>query len=102
MEEAAFPQQPTTPPPLPTDGGDVEDEPRDKNVVREAAHQAESTIIVGDDTSEERPESVYGSDSDNDSFASASSSSSVRDFAFENGGRYHRFCEGKYLFLNDD
>ncbi|KAH8591880.1 S-adenosyl-L-methionine-dependent methyltransferase [Bisporella sp. PMI_857] len=33
---------------------------------------------------------------------SASISSSVRDFPFENGRRYHRFREGSYNFPNDD
>ena len=34
--------------------------------------------------------------------ATTSLSSRVRDFAFENGRRYHKFREGAYHFPNDD
>ena len=39
-----------------------------------------------------------------DSFATASTSisSSVRDYVFENGRRYHKFREGSYNFPNDE
>jgi len=50
--------------------------------------------------------SVSGSDAgyETDSVGSASTSlaSSVRDYAFENGRRYHKFREGTYNFPNDD
>jgi SAM-dependent methyltransferase len=39
---------------------------------------------------------------DGASGASTSISSSVRDFAFENNRRYHKFREGSYHFPNDD
>lgn len=47
-------------------------------------------------------ESDPGYESDGASFASTSLSSSVRDYLFENGRRYHRFREGRYNFPNDE
>lgn len=47
-------------------------------------------------------ESDPGYESDRASFASTSLSSSVRDYLFENGRRYHRFREGRYNFPNDE
>ncbi|KAG9243417.1 S-adenosyl-L-methionine-dependent methyltransferase [Calycina marina] len=69
----------------------------------DAALQAEGEIEAepGSDTqSYSDGESGYGSDFGGTS--SISLSSSVRDFAFENGRRYHRFREGSYNFPNDD
>lgn len=43
-----------------------------------------------------------GYESDTYSSASTSAESSVRDYIFENGRRYHRFREGAYNFPNDD
>ena len=59
------------------------------------AHQAETTIEAGDSSSD-------GYATDDESRASTSISSSVRDFAFENGRRYHKFREGTYQFPNDE
>lgn len=56
-----------------------------------AAHQAEHTIEAGDEDDD-------GYASDSASAASTSLSSSVRDYAFENGRRYHKFREGQYQF----
>jgi len=39
---------------------------------------------------------------DTASNVSTSLSSSVRDYAFENGRRYHKFREGTYQFPNDE
>ncbi|KAM0256725.1 hypothetical protein ACHAQJ_004792 [Trichoderma viride] len=74
---------------------------------REALDQAEESIIAdntdsissrhGDDAG-----SDAGYDSDSVSSASTSAMSSVRDYMFENGRRYHRFREGSYNFPNDD
>lgn len=47
-------------------------------------------------------ESDPGYESDRASLASTSLSSSVRDYLFENGRRYHRFREGRYNFPNDE
>ncbi|KAL7923393.1 S-adenosyl-L-methionine-dependent methyltransferase [Trichoderma austrokoningii] len=75
---------------------------------REALDQAEEAIIAddsadsigsvhGDDTG-----SDAGYDSDTASSASTSVMSSVRDYMYENGRRYHRYREGTYNFPNDD
>lgn len=47
-------------------------------------------------------ESDPGYESDGASLASTSLSSSVRDYLYENGRRYHRFREGRYNFPNDE
>ena len=46
--------------------------------------------------------SDYGSDIDRQSTRSISISSATRDYAFENGRRYHKFREGRYAFPNDE
>ncbi|PGH21339.1 hypothetical protein AJ80_03390 [Polytolypa hystricis UAMH7299] len=61
------------------------------------AHQAETTIEAGEDES-----SDAGYNSDNYSSTTTSLGPSVRDYAFENGRRYHKFHEGTYLFPNDE
>ncbi|CRG85398.1 hypothetical protein PISL3812_02471 [Talaromyces islandicus] len=38
----------------------------------------------------------------NSSLLTASLSSSVKDYVFENGRRYHKYREGQYLFPNDE
>lgn len=43
-----------------------------------------------------------GYESDAMSSATTTMSESVRDYAFENGRRYHSFREGRYNFPNDD
>ena len=43
-----------------------------------------------------------GYETDSIGSATTSLASSIRDFAFENGRRYHRFREGAYNFPNDD
>lgn len=72
--------------PRPQDG--IEHDPEDAEA---AAHQAEHTIEPGG-------ESDDGYESDVASRASTSLSSSARDYAFENGRRYHKFREGHYQF----
>jgi hypothetical protein len=62
-----------------------------------AADQAQTTIEAGSDTY-----SDAGYESDFSSRASTSISSSVRDYAFENGRRYHSFRAGNYQFPNDE
>jgi hypothetical protein len=62
------------------------------------AHQAENIIEVG----ESDQSSDAGYETDATSGASMSISSSVRDYAFENGRRYHKFREGRYQFPNDE
>jgi hypothetical protein len=66
----------------------------------QAAHQAETSILVDSDRSS--PPSDAGYETDSIISASTSMATSVRDFAFENGRRYHKFREGRYNFPNDD
>ncbi|KAH7271390.1 hypothetical protein FSOLCH5_004263 [Fusarium solani] len=71
---------------------------------REALAEAEENIIadsaevstVGDSASD------AGYESDSVTSASTSVGSSVRDYMYENGRRYHSFREGAYNFPNDD
>ena len=65
---------------------------------QQAAPQAETSIDVdnGDGMSD------AGYETDSIGTASSSLASSVRDYVFENGRRYHRFHEGSYNFPNDD
>ncbi|KAI0379113.1 S-adenosyl-L-methionine-dependent methyltransferase [Hypomontagnella monticulosa] len=64
----------------------------------EAAEQAGSRAIEADNQSI----TDDGYDSDTATAASTSVTSSIWDFAFENGRRYHKFREGRYNFPNDD
>ena len=61
-------------------------------------HQATTTIEVGDDVDEFDDGYATGSES----AASTSLTSSIRDYTFERGRRYHKFREGQYHFPNDD
>ncbi|KAJ3499248.1 hypothetical protein NLG97_g478 [Lecanicillium saksenae] len=65
----------------------------------EAFTQAEESIVAEgfrDDASD------GGYQSEGFSSGSTSAESSVRDYMYENGRRYHRFREGAYNFPNDD
>ncbi|KAH9203333.1 hypothetical protein DL95DRAFT_504610 [Leptodontidium sp. 2 PMI_412] len=59
------------------------------------ANQA-TTIIEADEGFED------GYQTNNNSTTTTSLSSSVRDYTFENGRRYHKFREGRYTFPNDE
>lgn len=65
-----------------------------------AVQQAQESIDI-DLSFDEQSDAGYGTDSLEGS-ATTSLASSVRDFTFENGRRYHRFREGQYNFPNDD
>lgn len=72
--------------------------------VAAAAEEARTHIeaVTDDDGSSNsdlvsEPESGYSSD-DGGSFTT-SVSSSVRDYNFENGRRYHKYCEGRYVVI---
>lgn len=65
-----------------------------------AVAQAQDEIDI--DSAPEYAESDAGYETDSMRSASTSLSSSVRDYAFENGRRYHKFREGAYNFPNDD
>ncbi|KAL6854020.1 S-adenosyl-L-methionine-dependent methyltransferase [Trichoderma novae-zelandiae] len=74
---------------------------------REALEEAEESIVADSaETTHGGPSndsaSDAGYDSDSVSSASTSAMSSVRDYMYENGRRYHRFREGSYNFPNDD
>jgi len=64
----------------------------------EAAEQAQTYIqaISGTDSEDD---STFG---DSGSTANTSITSSVMNYKFENGRRYHSFREGRYAFPNDD
>ncbi|KAI1392311.1 S-adenosyl-L-methionine-dependent methyltransferase [Hypoxylon trugodes] len=64
----------------------------------EAIEQVEAGTIEVDSPST----ADAGYESDSAATASTSMSSSVWDFSFENGRRYHKFREGRYNFPNDD
>ena len=77
----------------------------ERDISSEAFMQAEDTIVadsdegatlVGDGTDD------GGYDSDSGVSSSTSIASSVRDYLFENGRRYHRYREGIYDFPNDE
>ncbi|KAJ9638964.1 hypothetical protein H2201_007434 [Coniosporium apollinis] len=85
-------------PTLPT-AAEVQERAED---VSEAAVQAASVITAEPDTASQRSGAFSNYSSDAESRASTSLASSVRDYAFENGRRYHRFREGAYLFPNDE
>ncbi|OBR08862.1 Methyltransferase [Colletotrichum higginsianum IMI 349063] len=72
----------------------------------EATSQAESSIVADSDeldsTFDETDPSDAGYASDSATNASTSIESSVRDYMYENGRRYHRFREGQYNFPNDE
>ncbi|KAF2452932.1 methyltransferase domain-containing protein [Lineolata rhizophorae] len=65
--------------------------------IQDAAQQAETAIEPATDG-----DSSYETDSVAGGSEMTSLSSSVRDYTFENGRRYHRFREGAYNFPNDD
>ncbi|XDG07668.1 hypothetical protein ABKA04_007283 [Annulohypoxylon sp. FPYF3050] len=65
----------------------------------EAVQQVGSGVIVADNLS---VDDDAGYESDSATTASTSVSSSIWDFSFENGRRYHKFREGRYNFPNDD
>ncbi|OHE96805.1 methyltransferase [Colletotrichum orchidophilum] len=71
----------------------------------EATTQAESSIVADSDDMAsifDGAESDGGYGSDSATNASTSVTSSVRDYMYENGRRYHRFREGLYNFPNDE
>lgn len=69
----------------------------------EAFTQAEESIVAEDHGRSLRDDvSDGGYESEGFSSGSTSAESSVRDYMYENGRRYHRFREGAYNFPNDD
>ncbi|KAH7316501.1 S-adenosyl-L-methionine-dependent methyltransferase [Stachybotrys elegans] len=66
----------------------------------EAHIVADNDVVDADEIGDGATDGGYESDSFNETTSSVSSS--VRDYMFENGRRYHRFREGSYNFPNDD
>jgi hypothetical protein len=89
-------QSPGTPPPLTDEELAIQTA---QNI--EATQQAENTIQV-DNYSDQDGASDPGYETDSIGTASTSLASSVRNYRFENGRRYHRFRDGAYNFPNDD
>ncbi|PHH85714.1 hypothetical protein CDD83_38 [Cordyceps sp. RAO-2017] len=74
-----------------------------EQLAREALTQAEASIVAENfDDDFIRDDTDGGYSSDGFSSGSTSAESSVRDYLYENGRRYHRFREGTYNFPNDD
>ena len=73
------------------------------DLAREALDQAQDSIVAESSAwSATDDVSDGGYDSDGFSAASTSAESSVRDYLYENGRRYHAFRDGHYNFPNDD
>lgn len=73
------------------------------DIAREALDQAQDSIVAeSSNWSATDDVSDGGYDSDGFSAASTSAESSVRDYLYENGRRYHAFRDGHYNFPNDD
>lgn len=70
----------------------------------EALAQAEDTIVADTDGLDRANDYMSDGGYESEGFSSGSTSaeSSIRDYMFENGRRYHRFREGSYNFPNDD
>lgn len=67
----------------------------------DAPLQAENGIAVDTDPDPD-PFSDDGYETDSNLSASTSLASSIYNYAYENGRRYHKFREGTYNFPNDD
>jgi hypothetical protein len=65
-------------------------------------HQAATTIEVASDNTIDDTIDDPGYETASVTGAETSISSSVRDYAFEHGRRYHKYQEGRYLFPNDE
>lgn len=103
-------EQPTPGPHAPSpsdeptaDGAPEEEQGHDQDSSDELDALTQSgrgAIVVDQDELDLESDPGYGSD--RGSLASTSLSSSVQDYLFENGRRYHRFREGRYNFPNDE
>lgn len=65
-----------------------------------ALQQAQN--LIDPETDESTSQGDDGYETDSVGSMTTSLRSSVRDYVFENGRRYHRFREGAYNFPNDD
>ncbi|KAH6981901.1 S-adenosyl-L-methionine-dependent methyltransferase [Ilyonectria sp. MPI-CAGE-AT-0026] len=71
---------------------------------RAALFEAEDTIVADSEEASTVGDARSDAGYESDSITSGSTSmeSSIRDYMYENGRRYHRFREGSYNFPNDD
>ncbi|CAL3971104.1 hypothetical protein PZA11_007450 [Diplocarpon coronariae] len=90
---------PTAEPPTQLSAQDLEEAAAYEAETENAVSQAQDEIEI--DTWDSDSASDAGYETDSAGSASTSISSSMRDFAFENGRRYHKFREGSYNFPND-
>jgi inner membrane protein involved in colicin E2 resistance len=67
-------------------------------------NDASASVITQASTTIEPDEGFDDQNYDNERLENASTSltSTMRDYEFENGRRYHKFQEGRYAFPNDD
>jgi hypothetical protein len=72
-----------------------------QRIAAEGANQAEHGILV-DTASDPEQFSDDGYETDGNMSASTSLASTMYNYSFENGRRYHKFREGTYNFPNDD
>ncbi|OKL59743.1 hypothetical protein UA08_04931A, partial [Talaromyces atroroseus] len=73
--------------------------PPERPLVSPAAPSAESVPIIEPISGESDDDNNYWSDAESDL---TSLTSSVTNYIYENGRRYHSFREGKYVLPNDD
>ena len=73
-----------------------------EEISKEALAEAEEYINVDSGESNYDGKSDAGYESEGGTFRSTSLETSVRDYMYENGRRYHKFREGTYNFPNDD
>jgi methylase of polypeptide subunit release factors len=97
MAENASSRSPTGSPTVPGDPPEEQHQQHQQTALQIVAHQAETIIEAGTDDSDNA-----GYETDYESRGSTSISSSVRDYSFEHGRRYHKFREGTYQFPNDE
>lgn len=101
-----YPVQTPQPPPMASRDennpyGDAHDLLQDSQQLEDSVEVADQ-IEAGSTVLDNESVADGGYESDSATSASTSVSSSIWDFSFENGRRYHKFREGRYNFPNDD
>jgi hypothetical protein len=93
-------------PSLPPSQNQYQQQPAVNSLQDDDAIPQEGNVIEADASPEAQHIPAVASDdgyeTDGASSASTSVTSSIRDYAFENSRRYHKFQEGRYQFPNDD
>jgi len=88
------------PPSIPTSHLTTADQASQDQENAAALQQAQD--LIDPESSDNTSFSDAGYETDSIGSATTSLHSSIRDYIFENGRRYHRFREGAYNFPNDD